>query len=102
MAVGSRVDNADSGEFPVLFIKVDPVADNEFVGDNKPGVGNSNGVFTAFRFVEQCENLHGRRMHLLKIIGYALHRKSAVDNVFDKQNMSILNGGEFVPDGDGS
>jgi hypothetical protein len=48
----SDVEHSQCGEFPVLFVKVNPVTDNEGVGYNKTGIGYIYGIFSGIRLVE--------------------------------------------------
>src|SRR5581483_203942 len=90
------LEDADVGEVAVELVKVQTVADDEFVGNIKADVIEFDFDFTTPSFVQKGANFEAGGVAREECFGDVIEGAPGVHNVFDDEHMAILDAGVQV------
>lgn len=82
--------DADVGQIAVVFREIETVTDDEFVGDLKTYIFDTDRLDAPVRFVQEGRDFESLRMALLQQSGEVVQGHAAVDDVFHDENVLPL------------
>ena len=87
-SVNATIENAQIRQVAIMLRKIQPIADDKFIGNLKATVINRHVDFAAARLIKERANFYAVCLFVEEVINKVIHRRSGIDNVLNEQKVA--------------